>query len=76
MRDEDLRRIIRKNLILLRTQKGATQAEIGKLVGKSINAVGSWEQGLSLPDICTLYQLAKFYGVPIESIFEDTSITE
>ena len=70
MRDEEIRKNIRKNLINLRNEKGATQAEIGKLVGKSTHAVGSWEQGLSLPDICTLYQLAKYYGRPIEYMFE------
>ena len=69
--NKELEAIIRQNLINLRYRSGKTQGEIASITGKSVNAVGSWEQGLSLPDIYTLYRLAKFYGVEMEYFYEN-----
>lgn len=69
MKDDELRQTIRKILIDLRTEKGLTQKEVGEAVGKSLTAVASWEQGLSLPDLQTLYKLSKFYGKTIAYMF-------
>lgn len=68
--DKELREIIRSNLTRLRIEAQKTQSDIAKLVGKSENAVGSWEQGLSLPDIVTLAKLAKFYGRSIDYMYK------
>ena len=57
--DIELRDNIRRILIQCRSEKQLTQTEVGKIVGKSKNAVASWEQGLSLPDATTLYRLAR-----------------
>lgn len=72
MKSDDLalREIIRKNLIKCRTEKNITQLELSKLVGKSSNAVASWEQGLSLPDVATLYKLSKIYEKNMEYFYE------
>ncbi len=67
--DEELREVIRANLKRLRTNAGKTQLDIAKYCGKSENAVGSWEQGLSLPDIVTLAKLARLYGVTIDYMY-------
>ena len=69
--NEQLRNSVRLNLINLRVQNNFTQSEIAKKVGKSVNAVGSWEQGLSLPDIPTLYRLSRLYCVTLEYFFEN-----
>ena len=69
MKDEELRQIIRNNLIQCRNEKGLTQSELGKEIGKSPTAVASWEQGLSLPDLTTLYQLSKLYGKTISYMY-------
>lgn len=53
---------VRGILVDLRTKRNLTQTELGKVVGKSKTAVASWEQGLSMPDVATLYQLAQYYG--------------
>ena len=68
MTEEDarIREAIRKRLIQCRTDNELTQTDIGKVVGKSKNAVASWEQGLSLPDIVTLYRLANYYERTLE----------
>ena len=67
--NEETREKIRSILIECRTQRELTQTEVGKVVGKSKNAVASWEQGLSLPDVVTLYRLAKYYGKSIDYMY-------
>lgn len=68
---EKLRENIRKNLINLRKKKGLTQGDIAAETEKTKTAVASWEQGLSLPDITILYELSKFYKVPMEYFYEE-----
>lgn len=67
--DIELRDNIRRILIQCRSEKQLTQTEVGKIVGKSKNAVASWEQGLSLPDATTLYRLARFYQKSIAYMY-------
>lgn len=76
--DEEVNRIIRENLINLRRVNGLSQEEVGKAVGKKKGTVGSWEQGVSLPDLYTLNALANLYGVSLEYIFgrEEMSQTQ
>lgn len=71
--DDEIRQIIRNNLKELRKASDKTQLDIAKLTGKSENAVGSWEQGLSLPDIATLYRLAQYYNKTIDYMYEKHS---
>ena len=71
--DDEIRQIIRSNLKDLRKASDKTQLDIAKLTGKSENAVGSWEQGLSLPDIATLYRLALYYSKTIDYMYEKHS---
>ena len=68
MKEEDakIREATRKRLIQCRTDNDLTQSDVGKAVGKSKNAVASWEQGLSLPDIVTLYRLSIYYDKTLE----------
>jgi transcriptional regulator with XRE-family HTH domain len=66
-----LRNRIKDILIECRTEKDVTQTEVGKAVGKSKNAVASWEQGLSLPDVVTLHRLAKYYGKTLAQMYGD-----
>lgn len=71
--DSDMRNIIRDNLKRLRVENDKTQLDIAKYCGKSENAVGSWEQGLSLPDIVTIAKLAKLYNVSIDVFYEEVT---
>lgn len=70
-RDDKIREIIKNRLIECRKANNLSQTEVGKIVGKSKNAVGSWEQGLSLPDLITLYQLANYYGKSLDYMYGD-----
>ena len=71
MTREEMRENIRINLINLRIAHGLNQTEVGKKVNKVKTAVASWEQGISLPDITTLYNLSKIYGVTMEYFYEE-----
>jgi transcriptional regulator with XRE-family HTH domain len=68
---DELREIVRTNLIDLRKKKNITQLKLARMIDKSANAVASWEQGLSLPDAVMLYRLSIFYSVKMEYFFED-----
>lgn len=70
-RDDRIRETIKSRLIECRKANNLSQTEVGKLVGKSKNAVASWEQGLSLPDLITLYQLANYYGKTLDYMYGD-----
>lgn len=70
--DDILKNRIRTILIQLRTEKDLTQTDVGKIVGKSKTAVASWEQGLSMPDVVTLFKLAQFYGKDIDFMYGET----
>ena len=67
--NKEMRDKIRRILIKLRTESGLTQSDVGSIVGKSPNAVASWEQGLSLPDAVTLYKLAKHYNKTMDYMY-------
>lgn len=68
--DDEIREIIRANIVKLRADKGVTQTEVGLEVGKSKTAVASWEQGLSIPDATTLFRLSKYFNKSIEYFYE------
>lgn len=67
--DKEMRDIVRKKLIECRTERELTQTDVGKIVGKSKTAIASWEQGLSMPDIITLYKLVNYYGVTLDYMY-------
>ena len=69
--NSQIRECIRKNLINIRVKNGLTQTDEGIIVGRAKNSVSSWEQGLSLPDLSTLYRLALYYNKPLEWFYED-----
>lgn len=66
MTDYEIRDTIRNRLIECRIESNLTQREVGEIVKKSPTAVASWEQGLSLPDIETLYRLTTYYGKTLD----------
>lgn len=68
--DDELRKNIRENLAYLRAKAGLTQSDVADLVGKKATTVASWEQGLSLPDLQTLYRLSIYYRRALEFFYE------
>ena len=74
--DEEIREGIKKALIAAREEKGLTQSELSKIINKTPTAVASWEQGLSLPNLQTLYRLATYYGKTLDYMFGEEGIEE
>ena len=54
----------------LRKLKGRTQIDIASFFGVSKQAVSKWENGLSMPDVLLLPELAKYFDVEIDYFFE------
>ena len=73
MTKEEIRTNVKNNLIELRKKKKMTQSQLASLFEKSDNAIASWEQGISLPDIPTLYKLSIIYDVTMEYFVADHS---
>lgn len=65
---EEIRNNVCHNLKELRIRQDYTQAEVAKATNKAITTVASWEQGLSIPSVATLYVLSRFYNVSVEEI--------
>ncbi len=60
-----------KRLAELRKLKGRTQEDVARIFGVTKQAVSKWENGLSLPDMLLLPQLAKYYGVDMTCFFAE-----
>ncbi len=50
-------------LKFFRTQRGLSQAQLGKLVGKGATTVSTWERGESKPDVEEIAVVASHLGV-------------
>lgn len=74
MNDMDyiVRENIRTILIECRTEKGITQQELSKQIGVPTPTIASWEQGVSLPNLQTLYRLAKYYQKTMDYMYGET----
>lgn len=69
MKDEEIRKIIQTRLAECRFEHNLTQKEVGEILGKKPTTVATWEQGKSMPDVETLYRLAKYYDKTIAYMF-------
>ena len=67
---ENLKELVRENLIKLRKANKFTQLELAQQIGYSDKAVSRWETGEVTPDIETLNSLSELYGVPLTAFFE------
>lgn len=74
--NKDIKQIIAKNLANLRKNKKITQTELAELFGYSDKAISKWENGDTLPDIQTLYQLCEFYNVTLDFLVSEQSFDE
>ncbi len=67
---ENVKEIVRENLIKFRKDKKLTQMELSERVGYSDKAISRWETGEVTPDIETLNALSELYEVPLSAFFE------
>ena len=52
----------------LRTEKGLTQGELGKMLGVSDAAISKWENGEAMPRLAKLQQLADVFNVSVNEL--------
>lgn len=62
--------MIGKQIKYYRQQKNIKQEELAEYLGVSYQAVSKWETGQSNPDITLLPQIAAFFGISIDELFE------
>lgn len=74
--NKDIKQIIAKNLANLRKNKKITQTELAEQFGYSDKAISKRENGDTLPDIQTLYQLCEFYNVTLDFLVSQQSFDE
>jgi len=68
---ENLKSIIAKNIVLLRTGAHLTQAELAERLNYSDKAVSKWERGESLPDITVIKTIADMFGVTVDWLLRE-----
>lgn len=61
---------IGKQIRSLRLKKEVKQEELAEYLGVSFQAVSKWETGASVPDIALLPNIAVFFGVSIDELFQ------
>lgn len=54
-----------------RLKAGLSQRKLAAFLGRSKDAVSSWERGLSLPSVPLLMRMAKHLGTLAESLYRD-----
>lgn len=67
----EINQTIAKNLIHYRKAAGLTQAELAEKINYSDKSVSKWESGNGVPDVYTLIQLARLYGVSLNALVGD-----
>ena len=68
---KDLRDIIARNLVELRTKAGMTQAALAAKLNYSDKAVSKWERAESIPDIAVLKEIADLFGVSVDYLLTE-----
>jgi transcriptional regulator with XRE-family HTH domain len=74
--EQKIEAIISQNLVELRKSRNLKQSELSEAVGYSDKTISRWENGTSTPDIATLVNLAKFYGISVEDIITEGAINK
>ncbi|MDR7870446.1 MAG: helix-turn-helix domain-containing protein [Tissierellaceae bacterium] len=54
----------------LRKEKDLTQEQLAEILGVSNRSISRWENGVNMPDIDLVIEMAKFYDVSIEEMLD------
>lgn len=60
----------------MRKSLGMTQNELGKALNVTFQAVSKWENGLSLPDLNTISDMCKIFGITVDEFTRLASLTD
>ena len=61
-------RAVGKAIASLRRMRGMTQQQLATVMNVSHQAVSKWETGAALPDIQTLLELTRLFGITVEQL--------
>ena len=75
MDTEKLKIQIGNNIAACRRKCDMTQAELADKLNYSDKAVSKWERGESVPDVMTLVQVAKLFGITVDALLADDEIS-
>ncbi len=65
---------IARNIMNYRKAAGMTQAELAEKINYSDKSVSKWESGNGVPDVYTLMQMAKLFGVTVNDLVGDEPV--
>lgn len=65
---ENLKTIIKENLIRYRKSAGLTQAQLASKLGYSDKTISKWEREEGVPDIYVLKEIADLYGITVNDL--------
>ena len=74
--NNEINQKVAKNLIIYRKAAGLTQAEVAEKIHYSDKSVSKWESGNGIPDVYTLIQLSRLYGVSINAFLEEETVVK
>lgn len=60
--------IVGRTISALRQSRGLTQQQLAAALSVSHQAVSKWENGAALPDIQTMVELTRFFGITVEQL--------
>ena len=67
---------MKNRLEQLRKQRGIRQEDLAQALGVSRQTVISLEKGKYNPSLALAFKLARYFGMPIEAIFDDSDERE
>ena len=68
---DNLKEIVSKNILYLRTSNKMTQLELGEALSYSDKAVSKWERGEAIPDAYVLKKLSTLFNVSVDYLLSE-----
>lgn len=65
----DIKINIANNIGFYRKKNGLTQMQLAERLGVKTTTVSTWERGASSPDIETLYEICKMFGISLDEMY-------
>lgn len=66
--------VLSENLKKYRTARGMTQEQVAAVLNINAQTVSRWECAATLPDVLTLPELARLYGVTVDDFYKKRSV--
>jgi len=61
---------IGKQILKLRKEKNVSQTDLANFLGIQSQTVSKWEREVCVPDIAKLPQIAVFFGITLDELFD------